>query len=151
MGARKKAGIAIIATAAAIAAYFVTGQSSNEIAAIHGAGLENASKCISGDFKADPSKDKVEITMDAYQWKFSYCTITVYEGQTVVLTLKSLDVPHGLTIDGYPELGVKHATPDADTVIRFTAYKVGQFTYYCTIFCGEGHPLHKGQLVVLAA
>ena len=48
-------------------------------------------KCISGDFVADSSQKMVEINMAAYQWQFSYCSITVYEGQMITINLKSLD------------------------------------------------------------
>ena len=137
------------AIAVLVLAYFAsTQQQPTTVDEIHGAGLQNASKCVKGDFKADPSKDTVEITMDAYQWRYSYCSITVYEGQTVMVTLQSLDVPHGFAIDGYPEVGSIHISPNAQSVVKFTADKTGTFTYYCTVFCGEGHPLHKGQLVV---
>ena len=115
---------------------------------ILGTRLQNANECNEADFKADSSKDTIEITMYAYQWKFDYCSITVYEGQTVTIMLESLDIPHGFAIDGYPEIGSIHISPNAQSVIKFMADKTGTFTYYCTVFCGEGHPLHTGQFVV---
>ncbi len=110
--------------------------------------LQNADKCVKGDFKADPNKDVIEIFMDVYQWRFSYCSISVYEGQEVVIRLKSNDVPHGFAMDGYPEIADRHISPNAETVVKFIANKTGTFTYYCTVFCGEGHALHMGQMVV---
>jgi cytochrome c oxidase subunit 2 len=151
MNSKIIAGIAGSIIAVAVFAYFASVQTNDEVEEILGAGLQNANKCINGDFKADPTKDTVEILMDAYQWRFGYCSITVYEGQTVMITLQSLDVPHGFAIDGYPEIGSKHISPNAQTVVKFTADKTGIFTYFCTVFCGEGHPLHKGQLVVQSA
>ena len=115
---------------------------------ILGTRLQNANECYEDVFKADSSKDTIEITMRAYQWRFDYCSITVYEGQTVTIMLESLDIPHGFAIDGYPEIGSIHISPNAQSVIKFTADKTGIFTYFCTIFCGEGHPLHMGQFVV---
>ncbi|MEM2759390.1 MAG: hypothetical protein QXU32_04970 [Nitrososphaerales archaeon] len=139
------AGLAVVA----ILAYFASTQpQTTEVREIHGAGLQNAHKCIKGDFKADPSANIVEITMDAYQWRYGYCSITVYEGQRVMIALQSLDVPHGFAIDGYPEVSSTFISPNAQSVVTFSADRVGSFTYYCTVFCGEGHPLHKGQLVV---
>lgn len=123
----------------------------NNVQLIHGAGLQNADKCTKGDFVADRSKEVVEIVMSTYQWRYEYCSITVYEGQTVVITMQSLDVPHGFAIDGYPEVGSMYVSPNAQSVVKFTVDKTGIFTYYCTVFCGEGHPLHKGQLVVQSA
>lgn len=144
------AGIAAVA----ILALFASTQQQEqraEVNVIHGAGLQNADKCTKGDFVADRSKDVVEIAMDTYQWRYEYCSIKVYEGQTVVIALQSLDVPHGFAIDGYPEVGSTYVSPAAQSVVKFKADKIGIFTYFCTVFCGEGHPLHKGQLVVQSA
>ncbi|MEE8132255.1 MAG: hypothetical protein V3T40_01615 [Nitrososphaerales archaeon] len=138
-------------TAVAIFASLTFIQTEDQVDEILNMAGQNAAECIKGNFKADPYKDTVEIFMDVYQWRFSYCSISVYEGQTVMITLKSLDVPHGFAIDGYPEIGDKHISPNAETVVKFIANKVGTFTYYCTVFCGEGHALHRGQLVVQSA
>ncbi len=132
----------------AVLAYVVSTQSSNNVEEKFGAGLQNAANCIKGDFVADPNKQTVEIDMNAYQWRFSYCNITVYEGQTITFTLSSLDVPHGFAIDGYPEIGNIFISPQASSKVTFTANKLGEFVYFCTVFCGEGHPLHKGSITV---
>ena len=135
-------------TVVAILASLTFIQTEDQVDEILNIAGQNAEECIKGNFKADPYKDTVEIFMDVYQWRFSYCSISVYEGQTVMITLKSLDVPHGFAIDGYPEIGDKHISPDAETVVKFIANKEGTFTYYCTVFCGEGHALHRGKLIV---
>lgn len=144
------AAVAAAVIAVAVPVYLASVQT-DDVPLIHGAGLENADKCLKGDFRADPSQEVVEISMEAYQWRFSYCSLTVHQGQTVVLTLESLDTPHGFAIDGYPEIGNRHISPSAQTVVRFTADKAGEYTYYCTVFCGEGHPMHIGNLSVLAS
>jgi cytochrome c oxidase subunit 2 len=153
-GKSSMVNVKIIAAAAASVvvvaalAYIASTQSSNNVEEIFGAGFENVAKCVDGDFVADPKKQTVEIDMSVYQWKFSYCHITVYEGQTITLTLQSLDVPHGFAIDGYPEIRSTFVSPQAPSKITFTANKLGEFIYYCTVFCGEGHPLHKGSITV---
>ena len=43
-------------------------------------GEYNFDDCIDGHFIADSSLELVEIEMVVYQWKFGYCSITVYEG-----------------------------------------------------------------------
>ena len=107
----------------------------------------NGRTCIYGDFVADPSDAVVEIDMPAYQWKFAYCSITVYEGQRVIINMRSLDVPHGFAIDGYEQVRA-FIPPDVDTSVEFVAFLVGEFVYFCTVFCGEGHALHTGTLIV---
>ena len=138
------ASVAIVGTLA----YFASMQGSHNARELFGAGVHNAANCIKGDYIADRNKQTVEIDMSAYQWRFSYCHITVYEGQTVTLILQSLDVPHGFAIDGYPEIGTVFINPQAPTKVTFTANKLGEYVYFCTVFCGEGHPLHKGLITI---
>lgn len=86
-----------------------------------------------------------EFTMTAQKFEFSPSTITVKEGDQVKLTINSLDVPHGFSID---ELGVKKDLPVGTTTIDFTATKKGTFRFYCSLFCGSGHKEMEGQLIV---
>lgn len=112
-----------------------------------GSGDKFARECIDGDFVSDPSQAVVEIDMSAYQWRFSYCSITVRQGQTIIINLKSLDVPHGMTFENMRGVNV-FISPDTVSTVTFEAETKGNFTYFCTVFCGEGHPFHKGELIV---
>lgn len=77
---------------------------------------------------------------------FANTKITVYKGDTIVLRIKNLDVPHGFALE---EFGVNTITPPGDTTeVRFVATQAGNFTFFCTVFCGTGHPNHKGTLIV---
>lgn len=79
---------------------------------------------------------------------FNDLKLTVTKGDTIVLKIKNLDVPHGFGLD---EFGINTVTPPGEvTTIKFTANQEGQFTFYCTVFCGTGHPNHKGTLIVQA-
>ena len=104
-------------------------------------------ECIDGAFVADPSQKVVEIYMAAYQWRYSYCSITVYQGQKIKLNLKSLDIPHGLMVEGLPNIEA-FISPNAVTKLEFVATKKGEFPFLCNVFCGEGHPFHMGRLIV---
>jgi len=67
-------------------------------------------------------------------------------GETVVLRLHSTDVTHGFAITEY---GIQTEVPPGQVVeVRITPDKGGDFTIYCTVFCGTGHPQHKGVLHV---
>jgi|TARA_B100002003_G_C13858520_1_gene420426 cytochrome c oxidase subunit 2 len=102
--------------------------------------------CINGDYVTDQDKDIVEIEMSVYQWKYSYCTITVYKNQKVIISIQSLDVPHGIAIE---DLQINSfISPNNISKIEFIATESGEFTYYCTVFCGEGHAFHKGTIIV---
>lgn len=88
----------------------------------------------------------VEVEMTTEQWEFGPPVLRVRQGDTVVLRIESLDVVHGF---GLPEFRVDQPTPPGRvTTIRFVADKPGTYTYFCTVFCGTGHPDHRGTLIV---
>jgi len=72
--------------------------------------------------------------------------ITVKQGDKVKLNVKSIDVTHGFAI---PEFNVKvDLLPNKEETIEFVADKKGEFTFFCSVICGEGHKNMKGKLVV---
>ena len=85
-------------------------------------------------------------TITASQWAFSPNTITVKQGNMVRLRVTSLDVPHGILIQGYDINKVLN--PNETVTIEFTADKKGTFPFRCSVQCGGGHPDMKGQLIV---
>jgi cytochrome c oxidase subunit II len=88
----------------------------------------------------------VEINMIAKQWVFEPAAVTVKQGDRVKLTIKSVDVAHGF---GLPDFGVSRTLhPGSTEVIEFTADKKGTFTFFCNVFCGQGHSGMKGKLIV---
>ena len=95
----------------------------------------------------------VRLHLDTYRYQYALAgeesgdaPISVPMGSNVVLCVTSTDVTHGFAIDGYP---VSEEIPAGQTIaIRFVADKAGDFTIYCTVFCGPGHPQHKGTLHV---
>ena len=93
-----------------------------------------------------PTSDVVEIDMTAKQWEFTPATITVNEGDKVKLNIQSVDVTHGFSLS---EFGVsERLTPGKTTIVEFTADKVGEYIFFCTVPCGRGHSGMRGKLVV---
>ncbi len=87
-----------------------------------------------------------EFTMTAKQWEFSPETITVDKGDTVRLNVTSVDVEHGIAI---PDFNVsENLRPGRTVVIEFVADKVGQFSFFCNVYCGVDHGAMRGTLVV---
>lgn len=88
----------------------------------------------------------VTIDITAKQWEYEPKEIRVKEGQTIILKMKSVDVPHGFAIEEYR---VNVFLPPGEVMeVKFTADKAGEFLYFCNVFCGTGHPNHKGKLIV---
>lgn len=78
--------------------------------------------------------------------QFADPLIIVRKGDTIVLRIKNLDVPHGFALE---EFGINVFNPPGETIeVKFVAGQAGRFTFFCTVFCGTGHPNHKGTLLV---
>ena len=67
---------------------------------------------------------------DAGKW-FSLKEIRVNKGDRVRIKVTNIKGTHDFTIDEY---GIKKMTPlNEETIIEFTADKVGDFVYYCSV------------------
>ena len=87
-----------------------------------------------------------EFNMIAKQWDFSPSTITVNEGDNVILNIESIDVTHGFSLLSF---GVSEQLVSGNIVkIEFVADKKGTFSFFCNVQCGSGHIGMKGTLVV---
>jgi cytochrome c oxidase subunit 2 len=91
----------------------------------------------------------VEVKITAKKFKFDPGRITVRKGDHVKLIVTSVDVDHGI---GIREFGVdRNVKKGATEVIEFDADKEGKFTFFCSVFCGDGHPEMTGELIVTKA
>jgi cytochrome c oxidase subunit II len=93
---------------------------------------------------AQDSEQVIEV--QAKQFAFTPSEITLTKDVPVVLELTSLDVKHGFNCSG---LGLRaDIYPGKTTTLRFTPKKTGSFTFYCDVYCGEGHEDMTGFLLV---
>lgn len=85
-------------------------------------------------------------TITAKNWEFSPSTIKVKKGDTVRLTIKSVDVDHGFKlVDFNVNQPLK---PGQTATVEFIADKSGSFSFTCNVFCGPGHKDMRGTLIV---
>ena len=94
----------------------------------------------------DPVKT---IDVIASQFKFEPATISVAEGDTVRLRLRSADRTHGIGIKAFRVKALIPKVSEAVTV-EFVADRAGTFDITCSEYCGTGHRAMKGKLIVLA-
>ncbi|OGM92132.1 hypothetical protein A2999_01480 [Candidatus Wolfebacteria bacterium RIFCSPLOWO2_01_FULL_38_11] len=90
----------------------------------------------------------VEINMTAAKNKWDPTLITVKAGDTVRLKIYNDDpYDHGFAIEVF---GVnKRLFPKQETIIEFVASKKGEFVFYCSVPCGEGHFEQTGHFIVV--
>ncbi len=82
----------------------------------------------------------------ASQFSFSPSTVTVNQGDTVVINLTTEDVPHGFSL---PDFDINETiTPGKTTTVEFVADQTGSFSFSCSVACGAGHSSMRGTLVV---
>jgi len=85
-----------------------------------------------------------EVKADNY--KFIPRTITVNQGDKVIIKAIAIDKDHGIGIKAF---NIKEPLPKGEWVtIEFKADKKGEFTIRCTKFCGWKHFWMKGKLIV---
>lgn len=89
-----------------------------------------------------------EVRIGAKKFEFHPAKVTVKLGQPVVLVLTSEDRIHGFKM---PELGLRtDIVPGQETRVTLTPQKAGSFTFFCDLFCGDGHEDMDGTLIVEA-
>ena len=95
----------------------------------------------------DQSTQARKIAVTAKKFEFDVPRIEVKAGETVELTLNSVDTKHGFECK---DLAIKKVTfePDTPATVTFTATKPGTYEYKCADFCGRGHGKMKGQIIV---
>jgi len=81
-----------------------------------------------------------EFQVKAFRFGYSPDIIEVNKGDKVKIIIENTDTLHGIRI---PDLGIK-----GKDVLEFTADKQGEFTWYCTNMCGQGHMQMQGKLIV---
>jgi heme/copper-type cytochrome/quinol oxidase subunit 2 len=86
------------------------------------------------------------LRVEASQFAYAPAVLEVNPGDTVTIELVSMDVVHGLYLDGY---GVSVAADPGQTArLTFFADKAGSFRFRCNVTCGALHPFMIGKIQV---
>lgn len=89
------------------------------------------------------------IAVKAQKFVFSPSEIRVRKGEAVTFVLSAEDFPHGFSL---PDFKLRRDfVPGKPAELNFTADKVGKFHFLCDNFCGEGHDMMSGWLIVSEA
>ena len=86
------------------------------------------------------------VRITASKFEFSPSEIRVKKGVPVTLELASADREHGFKLlEFHLHADVK---PGVLEKIRFVPDKAGKFSFFCDVFCGDGHEEISGTLIV---
>lgn len=95
-----------------------------------------------------PPTPTARIHVVAAQWSWDPNRIEVKRGDVIELTLTSKDVTHAFFL---PDFGINiQVVPGYEVKTTFVADRVGEFTFRCAEYCGVGHHLMIGTLIVKA-
>src|SRR5712692_3661406 len=83
---------------------------------------------------------------DRKKYEFSPRVVTVKKGEHVKLVITATDRDHGFKLDAFKI--DQHLKKGEPATVEFTADKVGEFPFQCSVICGIGHHKMKGKLVV---
>ncbi len=93
-----------------------------------------------------------ELSVIAKRWEFFPDTITVRKDIPVKIYLTSVDVSHGFYLPDFTQGsgGVSSIKLKKGEILTFTYTftEVGEFTFVCNVFCGDGHRGMKGKIIV---
>lgn len=95
-----------------------------------------------------PTGNIIEINITANKNVWDPTLITVKAGDTVRIKLVNEDsYDHGFAIEAFG-INKRMFAKQTDT-IEFIASKKGDFPFYCSVPCGEGHFEQTGHLIVV--
>jgi cytochrome c oxidase subunit 2 len=87
------------------------------------------------------------IQISASTFEFTPSRITVKKGVPVILELTSKDRHHGFKLAQFQvQVDIK---PGAVEHVRLVPNKTGTFTFFCDVFCGDGHEDMSGIIEVI--
>ncbi|MBI1754748.1 cupredoxin domain-containing protein [Candidatus Azambacteria bacterium] len=97
--------------------------------------------------KASGNIKEVKVRVLENKWKWSPDIIEAKIGDTVILKIFNEDpFDHGFALE---QFGInKRLFPKRETTIEFVASKIGAFSFYCSVPCGEGHYVQTGTFIV---
>ena len=93
------------------------------------------------------ANDRQTIRISASNFEFKPSVITVKKGVPVTLEFVSEDHHHGIKL---PEFHLRaDIRPGTVEKVQFVPDKTGTFTFFCDVFCGDGHEEMSGRLRVI--
>ena len=95
------------------------------------------------------------ITARRFTFEISPQPFAVNQGDVVTIVLTAADngagQGHGFRLEPFTNGSIGLEPGDEEKTVTFTAHTAGEFTYFCTRFCGGGHGSMDGSFTVLAA
>jgi len=107
-----------------------------------------ASSAAGGAARLLAAETGAEVSVAASKFQFTPDTVKAKAGVPLTFVLTSFDRIHGFKM---PDFGLRtDIVPGQETRVSLTPDRAGSFTFFCDVFCGDGHEDMEGTLVVEA-
>jgi heme/copper-type cytochrome/quinol oxidase subunit 2 len=103
-----------------------------------------AAAAVCGAQDQGPTEKPFAVT--AHRFAFEPARIEVNQDDLVKIELRTTDIAHSMTIDGYRI--AKRVEPGHPVTFEFRADHAGTFPYYCNLQIEDGCRRMRGELVV---
>jgi len=101
-----------------------------------------------------PNAAEIQVTASQFTWSFKYPDgrsaaneLRVPVGQPVKLIMISRDVIHGFYVPAFRQK--QDVLPGSYTYLWLLPKKMGSYDIYCSQYCGTGHSVMRGTLIVM--
>jgi heme/copper-type cytochrome/quinol oxidase subunit 2 len=88
------------------------------------------------------------VYLQAFQFGYRPNRICLKSGVEYEFRMMSMDVIHGASIQLGPGSRMIRLNPGVVTNVKVTFTEPGEYLLYCTAYCGIGHPLMAGKIIV---
>jgi len=92
---------------------------------------------------------RLDVVIDAHFGHFTPKVIRAQRGDTIRVTLRSMDAAHGFRLQGHDGVDIT-AMPGMPAEVSFVVDWVGGREWYCTFSCGPQHGSMSGMIVATA-
>ncbi|MEE8521858.1 MAG: hypothetical protein V3S83_10900, partial [Gemmatimonadota bacterium] len=94
-----------------------------------------------------PRAGRIDVVMEVEVGRYTPDVIYAQPGDTVHVTLKTKDIPHGFSIVGL-EVDIVAMLGEPAEAVFVVGGEARLHEWYCTTFCGRNHSRMSGSLIV---
>jgi heme/copper-type cytochrome/quinol oxidase subunit 2 len=101
-----------------------------------------------GEVAEEHHEELPVVYLQVFQFGYYPDKICLKSGKTYTFRMMATDVTHGASIQLGPGSRMVRLPPGALTEMKVTFTKSGEYMLYCSSYCGEGHQLMSGEIIV---
>ena len=98
---------------------------------------------------AEAGEERVPVVyLQAFQWGYNPARLCLESGKTYEFRMMALNVIHGASLQLGSGSKMVRLPPGVRVAQRVTFTKPGKYLLYCSYYCGLGHQVMQGEIIV---